>query len=244
MGKGGGLAGSNLKESVSPHARMSEYYQDRLSAERLQKCYEIASPRIRRYMEAETSFVMRRIRGSRRVLELGCGYGRAMKPVVAQVKLAVGCDTSRSSLRFAKNYLDSHRSSGLVCADASCLPFRPGIFDAVFCIQNGIAVFEVNRQGLVAEAVRVTKDRGQILFSSYSRRIWKERLAWFRAQSTAGLVGEIDEAATGHGTIVCKDGFRATTVSRTEFKRLFSDARTTPRIEEIDGSSVFCLVRK
>ena len=243
-GKGGELATSNQKGSDSSNARMSDYYEDRLSAERLRECYEIAPPRIRRYLNAETGFVSKRIHGSRRVLELGCGYGRAMKPVVVHVKLAVGCDTSRRSLRFAKSYLHSHRSIGLVCANASYLPFRPGIFDAVFCIQNGISAFGVNRRQLVAEAIRVTKDRGQILFSSYSQRIWEERLAWFRAQSKAGLVGKIDEAATGHGTIVCKDGFRATTVSRAEFKRLFSDAGENPRIEEIDDSSLFCLVRK
>ena len=223
---------------------MSEYYEDRLSALRLRKCYEIASPRIHRYLDAEASFALKHIRGSRRVLELGCGYGRVMKRVLIHVRLAVGCDTSKSSLKFAKNYLHSRGSFGLVCADASCLPFRPGIFDVVFCVQNGISAFGANRRELVTEAVRVTKAGGQILFSSYSHRIWKERLAWFRAQSKAGLVGEIDEAATGHGTIVCKDGFRATTVSRAEFKRLFSNAGASPRIEEIDGSSIFCLVRK
>ena len=137
-----------------------------------------------------------------------------------------------------------HRNFGLICADASCLPFRPGVFDAVYCIQNGISAFGVNRRKLVAEAIRVTEDGGQILFSTYSQRIWKERLAWFRAQSKAGLIGEIDEAETGHGTIVCSDGFRAETVSKREFERLFSNAGTRPRTEEIDGSSVFCLARK
>jgi len=83
-----------------------------------------------------------------------------------------------------------------------------------------------------------------MFFSSYSQRIWKERLAWFRAQSKVGLIGEINEAKTRHGTIVCKDGFRAETVSKSEFERLFSNAGIRPRIEEIDGSSVFCLARK
>ena len=223
---------------------MSKYYGDKLSAERLRQTYEIAPSRIRRYLDAETCFVKKHIRGSRRVLELGCGYGRAMKRVLIQDKLAVGCDTSIISLRYARSYLHSRSSFGLVCADASRLPFRPGTFDAVFCIQNGISAFGVNRRKLVAEAIRVTKVRGRILFSSYSHRIWKERLAWFRAQSNEGLVGEIDERATRDGTIVCKDGFRATTVSPAEFGRLFPDAGTTPRIEEVDGSSVFCLVRK
>jgi len=167
-----------------------------------------------------------------------------MKKVVVNVRFAVGCDTSRSSLRFAGSYLRPRRNFGLVSADASCLPFRPGVFDAVFCVQNGISAFGADRQELVSEAIRVTKEGGHILFSSYSHRIWKERLAWFRSQSEAGLIGEIDEAETGHGTIVCRDGFRASTVSKEEFERLFSRAGTSPRIKEIDRSSVFCLARK
>jgi len=243
--KGGGeLARSWPKEPASSGAPMSEYYEDRLSAEELRKCYEIAPPRIRRYLEAEASFVMKCTQGSRRVLELGCGYGRVMKRAAVHVGFAVGCDTSRSSLRFAESYMRPRRNFGLVCASASCLPFRAGAFDAVFCIQNGISAFGVNHQELVSEAIRITKDGGQMLFSSYSHRIWKDRLAWFRAQSEAGLIGEIDEAETGRGTIVCRDGFRATTVSKKEFGRLFSDASTNTRFKEIDGSSIFCLVRK
>ena len=223
---------------------MSEYYEDKLSAEGLRKCYEIAPPRIRRYLGAETSFVVKRMQGTRQVLELGCGYGRVMKRVAAHARFAVGCDTSRNSLRLAERYMRPRRNFALVCADASCLPFRAGAFGAVFCIQNGISAFGVGRQELVSEAIRVTKDGGQILFSSYSNGIWNDRLAWFRAQSEAGLIGEIDETRTGRGTIVCRDGFRATTVSRKEFERLFSGAGTSTRIREIDGSSIFCLARK
>ena len=84
------LTRSNPKESDSPDARMGEYYENKLSAEGLQKCYEIAPPRIHRYLEAETSFVIKCAQGSRRVLELGCGYGRVMKRVVVHVKAGVG----------------------------------------------------------------------------------------------------------------------------------------------------------
>jgi len=156
----------------------------------------------------------------------------------------VGCDTSRDSLIYAGKYLPRHGDFPLVCADASRLCFRSGTFDAVFCVQNGISAFGVDRGELVAEAMRVTKVGGNILFSSYSPRIWEERVAWFRAQSMAGLVGEIDEARTRAGTIVCTDGFRSTTVSRAEFKRLFSNAGARPRFKDVDGSSVFCVVRR
>jgi 2-polyprenyl-6-hydroxyphenyl methylase/3-demethylubiquinone-9 3-methyltransferase len=119
------------------------------------------------------------------------------------------------------------------------LAFRDGLFDVVFCIQNGISAFARDRQELVAEAVRVAKEGGVILFSSYSPRIWTDRLGWFRAQSDAGLLGELDESRSEEGTIVCKDGFRATTVDGAEFRALFAELGLGATIREVDGSSVF-----
>jgi 2-polyprenyl-6-hydroxyphenyl methylase/3-demethylubiquinone-9 3-methyltransferase len=223
---------------------MREYYENKLSAEGLRKCYEIAPPRICQYLDAEVRFVTGRIMGKNQVLELGCGYGRVMRQVSTCVGSITGCDTSRSSLELAKSHLLPHRNFGLVLTDASCLAFRSGVFDAVFCVQNGISAFGVSRQRLVDEAVRVTRKGGLVLFSSYSHRIWKHRLAWFKAQSEAGLVGEIDETRTGKGTIVCKDGFHTTTVSRAEFERLFSKSGAEFLLKEVDGSSLFCLARK
>ena len=223
---------------------MRNYYEDRLAGDSLRRCYAIAPPRIRRYLEAELDFVVHNVRGARRALELGCGYGRVMKVVSRFVQSIVGCDISRTSLALAKSDLRELRNFSLVLTDASGLAFRPASFDAVFCVQNGVSAFGAGRERLIAEAVRVTKEGGRIVFSSYSPRIWEDRLEWFRAQSRAGLLGELDEALTGHGTIVCKDGFRATTVSEAEFANLFREAGLEPSIREVDGSSLFCVAQK
>ena len=223
---------------------MVSYYEDKLSAERLRKCYEIAPSRIRQYLKAELDFLIQCTEGSNRILELGCGYGRVIKKLGRPMTEDLGCDTSQRSLRLAKNYLNQLPNVELVCADASSLPFRQNVFDAVFCVQNGISSFGVNQRRLVAEAARVTMVGGLVIFSSYSTKIWKERLAWFRLQAQANLIGEIDETRTRGGTIVCKDGFRATTTSRMRFEKLFTDAGLIPRMRELDGSSLFCLARK
>jgi 2-polyprenyl-6-hydroxyphenyl methylase/3-demethylubiquinone-9 3-methyltransferase len=65
-------------------------------------------------------------------------------------------------------------------------------------------------------------------------------LAWFQLQSAQGLLGEIDWAATGAGVIVCKDGFRASTVGPDEFRALAAGLGRRVEVEEVDGSSVFC----
>jgi len=220
------------------------YYKERLSANKLLRCYEIASPRIKQYLDAEIRFVVSNLHGGDLVLELGCGYGRVMKAVSQFVSWVVGNDISRGSLELARSYMEDCRNCAVFLGDASRLSFCSCVFDVVFCVQNGISAFGVDKKRLVGESVRVTKDDGVILFSSYSPKIWDARLEWFREQSRFGLLGEIDEEKTCDGTIVCRDGFRATTVSGDEFVELFGEFGLDASIVEVDESSVFCKVVK
>jgi 2-polyprenyl-6-hydroxyphenyl methylase/3-demethylubiquinone-9 3-methyltransferase len=65
---------------------MISYYSQKLSAERLRLCYEIAPPRVKRYLEAEIEFVMSKIKPSDRVLGMGCGYGRVLQRLMTKAK--------------------------------------------------------------------------------------------------------------------------------------------------------------
>jgi SAM-dependent methyltransferase len=220
------------------------YYKEKLSASRLLKCYEIAPPRINQYLNAEIGFVVSNVYRKGLILELGSGYGRVMRELSQFASWVVGTDISRESLELAKSYMESCQNHALFLMDASRMAFRSGVFDTVFCVQNGISAFGTDKRRLVAEAVRVTKDKGVILFSSYSPKIWQDRLEWFRKQAEFGLIGEIDEEKTCDGTIVCKDGFRATTISNVQFADLFSEFGLKTSIIEVDESSIFCKVIK
>ncbi len=186
-----------------------DYYAHKLFAAKLRMVYDIASPRIKQYLNAEIDFVRDRIRPGDRVLELGCGYGRVLAGLVPAANSVFGIDKSIDSLLLAK-----HSPRG--------------------------RSFRVDRGRLMAEAARVTRPDGKLLFSSYADIFWPERLAWFRAQADQGLLGEIDEAATGDGIIVCKDGFRSATVRPTEFKAIAVSIGLKARISTVDASSVFC----
>jgi len=131
------------------------YYKDKLSANRLLKCYELASPRMKKYLDAEIQFVISNIRGAGLVLEVGCGYGRVLRAVSPFVSMIVGNDISRESLELAKSYVKPYTKCRIAEMDASRMAFRSCIFDAVFCIQNGISAFGVDRKRLVAESIRV-----------------------------------------------------------------------------------------
>ena len=136
---------------------MSGYYDDRLAAEHLRRVYEIASPRVRQYLEAELAYVLGRLGPGDVVLELGCGYGRAIGPLAEKARLVVGVDTSLASLALARDELKGRENVRLVNADAVHVAFRDGAFDVVACIQNGISAFHVDPRALMAESVRVAK---------------------------------------------------------------------------------------
>jgi len=227
-------------EVVWRHRVMSGYYTERLAAERLRACYDLAPPRTKAYLGAEIEFVLSRTTPSMLALELGCGYGRVLERLLPRVRRAFGIDTSPSSLRMALEYLGRKPSVCLACMDSVQMGLRDRAFDLTICIQNGISAFAVDQQQLVREAVRVARSGGLVMFSSYTSQFWEHRLEWFEIQSAHHLIGEIDYQATGNGMIVCKDGFRATTADRATFEKLAADLGVTPHITEVDGSSLFC----
>ena len=219
---------------------MNNYYSDKLSAERLRLCYEIAPPRVKQYLDTEIEFVVDKLNSSDHILELGCGYGRVLKRLAPKANSVTGIDTSHKSLLLAQKMMKDSPNCRLLEMNAVCLGFRDGTFDLTVCIQNGISAFHVDQQILIGEAIRVTRKEGKVLFSSYSQKFWQYRLEWFEIQAQHGLIGEIDYEATGNGIIVGKDGFRATTVNPVEFTTLTSHFGIIPTITEIDNSSIFC----
>ena len=220
---------------------MTDYYSDKLSAERLKRVYEIAPPRVKQYFEAEVNHVLQKIHNQDLVLELGCGYGRILSSLAKKAKSVFGIDTSLSSLLLGKELLSHNSNCFFAQMNAVQLSFPNNIFDVVVCMQNGISAFHVNQKKLILESLRVTKSNGIVLFSSYSEKFWNDRLEWFRLQSDAGLLGEINYDKTNNGNIVCKDGFTATTVGIDQFKALTSDIdNVIVNLEEVDDSSLFC----
>ena len=223
---------------------MAGYYEEQLAAERLKRAYEIASPRVRRYLEAELEHILSRIGKSDLVLDLGCGYGRTLPALCGRARMVVGIDTSIPSLRLAAESLDPGVKCNLAAMDASALGFPPDTFDVVCCIQNGISAFHVDGRTLVGECVATVRPGGLVLLSSYAKGFWPDRLEWFERQAEEGLLGEIDRELTGGGRIVCKGGFTATTVGGEEFLSLCEGFPVTVEIIEVDGSSLFCEMRK
>jgi len=235
------MASGRIGEKILQE-NMGGYYSDKLSAQRLRLCYEIAPPRVRQYLEAEIAFVLEGAERASSVLELGCGYGRILDRLLAPGRELVGIDTSLDSLRLAAESIGPDHGCRLIAMNAASLGFGHDLFDLVLCLQNGLSAFRVNQRAVVTEAIRVTRPGGSVFLSSYLKKFWVDRLAWFRLQSEEGLLGEIDEDATGDGIIVCSDGFVATTLDRDDFARLLHGLDVDFSFLEIDDSCLFCTV--
>ncbi|MBM3318777.1 MAG: class I SAM-dependent methyltransferase [Candidatus Eisenbacteria bacterium] len=171
------------------------YYTEKLAAERLMRCYAVAPPAARAYLQGEIDFLLAELSAvelapdaSRcRVLELGCGFGRVLRPLLERAGRVWGIDTSLASLAMAREFVAGGGRLHLAAMDAARLAFADSRFDAVLCIQNGISAFAGDPLALMREALRATRPGGRIFFSSYAERFWPERLRWFEAQAAAGL---------------------------------------------------------
>ncbi len=216
------------------------YYSKKLSGRRLMECYEIAPPRVQRYLQSEIAHLKSRVGSGDTVLELGCGYGRVAFELARVARKVVGIDTARESIALGRELGAGIPNCEFAGMDAIDLTFPKGAFDVVVCAQNGICAFGVDLTRLFGEALRVTRPGGRVIFSSYAGRFWKHRLEWFKLQAARGLVGEIDYQRSGDNVIVCKDGFRVGAMDKKGFDELSGKFGIKPIITEIDRSSIFC----
>jgi ubiquinone/menaquinone biosynthesis C-methylase UbiE len=142
---------------------LKNYYSQRLSAERLKLCYDVATPRVKKYLKEELNFVLGFIQPGFSVLELGCGYGRVFGEFESKAKNIYGVDTSIESLQMGKQIYKKNSSVFFLQMNAAQAGFKNESFDLVFCIQNGISAFKEEPVKLIKEAIRLAKKT--VLFS-------------------------------------------------------------------------------
>jgi 2-polyprenyl-3-methyl-5-hydroxy-6-metoxy-1,4-benzoquinol methylase len=96
-----------------------------------------------------------------RILDVGCGRG-AMSAAFAKHNHVVGVDFSPSLLRRA-----AEAGLEVYLADATQLPFQPGQFDCVFCINLIQHILEP--QALIKSLEEATRPGGEVLIVSLNR---------------------------------------------------------------------------
>jgi ubiquinone/menaquinone biosynthesis C-methylase UbiE len=67
------------------------------------------------------------------VLDVGCGSGLFFTEIAGKAQTVVGVDVSRSLLFKAQTQAKPFGNVHVIQADADHLPFKPQVFDAIFC---------------------------------------------------------------------------------------------------------------
>lgn len=96
-----------------------------------------------------------------KICEIGCGPGRNLRGIKSRLLHAIGVDLSWVSALRARAMCPTAK------ANALCLPFRDGTFDAV--IIDGVAHHTPDPECAIREAVRITRACGRIYVAIYKR---------------------------------------------------------------------------
>ncbi len=101
------------------------------------------------------------VKRGERILDLGCGWGRVLKPVSDRGGEAFGCDISGQMLSLAKKHLEKSGHSPLLArGDGTMLPFRSGAFDMAYSLLVLQHLSKENGRRVLEEISRILKDGG------------------------------------------------------------------------------------
>ncbi|MCK8517446.1 class I SAM-dependent methyltransferase [Methanoculleus sp. 7T] len=101
------------------------------------------------------------------VLELGCGNGKTLAALTQRSWVVTAVDISPHAVGLARRHSGT-AASGLAVADARCLPFRDGAFDAVFLVHVAGHLPEPGRRSTASEVCRVLRPGGAAFFRGFS----------------------------------------------------------------------------
>ncbi|MBP8987027.1 MAG: class I SAM-dependent methyltransferase [Spirochaetes bacterium] len=101
------------------------------------------------------------VKTDEQILDLGCGWGRVLKPVRSITRNAVGLDISQQMLIAAKNHCNYHHlPTPLVGGDGTSLPFKDNTFDTVYSLLVLQHLSKDNGKKVIKEIHRVLKPGG------------------------------------------------------------------------------------
>lgn len=124
--------------------------------------------RTRQNVWQEILFLFDYIKPGDKILDLGCGSGRYLPTIKARGGVYFGVDNSGEMVRIGKK---KYSAENIQLADALCLPFGDGFFDAVYslAVLHHIPSGEL-RKNFLREAKRVVKPGGFIILT-----VWRPK---------------------------------------------------------------------
>ena len=139
-------------------------------------------------------------KGVRKVLEVGCGYGRACFFLLENHLNVTGVDVDRGQIRSAVQESKIRGVSGemvFLVDDARYLCFRDSSFDAVTMLAVLTLVPKSDRPRMMSEVSRVVKPSGYVFIEEFGRT-WRNPVYARRYRDDLRVTGEM-------GTITVRD---------------------------------------
>ncbi len=101
------------------------------------------------------------------VLEIGCGNGKTLGAIVGRFSHVTAVDISPRAVALARQHPGTAAAS-LTVADARCLPFSRGAFDAVFLVHVASHLPGTGRKAVASEVCRVLRPGGSAFVRVFS----------------------------------------------------------------------------
>lgn len=136
-------------------------------------------PAYQNFFQKEDEYLHNHITPNSKVLDIGCGDGRAILSILDITKEVSGIDSDPKAIEDAKRNLKDYPTVDLKQADAFNLPFEDNSFDYTILMMT-LVNFADNKQKALEEMKRVTKDSGKVIISVYSDTALNDRLEMYK----------------------------------------------------------------
>jgi SAM-dependent methyltransferase len=216
----------------------TNFFSRKEQAEFIQRVYKEAPPAIQNYFNSETELLRNALIGCSRVLEVGCGFGRALSGVDSAIEYT-GVDIGFDYVAEAQ-ILNPQFS--WVCGDATVLPFKSEIFDAVFLIQNTLGNMEGIEAKVLAASRRVASKNGRLVVSVYSEDSFEIRRTWYDRLVDAGIFGHVWLDGKNPKIARSDTGWSSRCFDRQELTEMLKAERTSIEITKLDHFIYFCVL--
>jgi SAM-dependent methyltransferase len=215
----------------------SNFFTRKEQAEFIQRVYKEAPPAIQTYFRTETDWLHQALSGCSSVLEIGCGFGRALAgvdPAIEYTGVDIGLDY------VAEARVRNSRGSWL-CGDATSLPFQASSFNAVFLIQNTLGNMEGIESKVITEAKRIAKGGGKLIISVYSEDSFEIRRTWYDRLVDVGIFGQVWLDPANPKMARSDTGWSSRCFERQELIWMLNVNRNS-EIHKLDNFLYFCVI--
>jgi SAM-dependent methyltransferase len=104
-----------------------------------------------------------------RILELGCGNGKAVMAMIRRGWNVTAIDFSSRAVALCGQVFQDPLHSPVMVADARWSPFKNAVFDAVFAMHIIGHMLAPDRKSIAGEIIRVLRPGGIVFFREFSK---------------------------------------------------------------------------